>query len=78
MACDLQIGDGARERSARGGSWLVIGGGSRLAISRSATVRSPDRVRERDRLEGGGVVRGEAGSGWLGVARVREQKESRE
>jgi hypothetical protein len=31
-------------RSARGGSRLAIGGGSRLAISRSATVRSPDRL----------------------------------
>ena len=96
--CDLQ---GAREGPARGGSRLARGGGSRLEIFSSATVRSPgceretgsrvtvvisrsamvnssDRVREleRDRLEVGGFVRGEAGLGWLGVA-GRAEKESR-
>ncbi len=52
-------------------------------------LRSLDRVRERDWLEGG-VVRGEAGSRWLGVAeqelgreqrqrkRKRKEKESRD
>uniref|UniRef100_A0A2N9G6T4 Protein kinase domain-containing protein n=1 Tax=Fagus sylvatica TaxID=28930 RepID=A0A2N9G6T4_FAGSY len=39
MTCDLR--SGVRERPTRGGSRLVIGGGSRLAISRLAMVRSP-------------------------------------
>ena len=54
----LQICNGARERLAR-----------RLAISRSATVRSPDR------LEVGGLCEerpARGGWGWLGEQRVRE------
>ena len=49
-----------------------------VAISRSAMVKSSDRVRERerDRLEVGGFVRGEAGLGWLGVAGRAEREES--
>ena len=58
MACNLQIGDGARERSARGGSWLAIGSGSWLAISRSG-------ARERQARGWGGCAR----RGQLGVAR---------
>ena len=37
-------------------------------------VRSPDQVRERDWLEVGGFVRGEASLGWLGVAGRAEKK----
>uniref|UniRef100_A0A2N9F2N3 Uncharacterized protein n=1 Tax=Fagus sylvatica TaxID=28930 RepID=A0A2N9F2N3_FAGSY len=74
-ACDLQIDDGAisrsdvRERLAQDGSRLAIGGGSLLAISRSAMVRSPNRVRERDRLEVGGLCEERpawGGWGWQG------------
>ena len=82
----------ARERPARGGSRLEISrlatmrspgceretgqGGSRLREAVGHGLRSPDRVRERDRLKVGGFVRGEAGLGWLGVA-GRAEKESR-
>ena len=51
--CDLQ---GVRERPARGGSRLARGGGSRLEIFSSATVRSPGCERE-------------TGSRWVMVAR---------
>jgi hypothetical protein len=57
--------------------WVKVarGGGSRFAISRSAMVGG--FVRERDRLEVRGFVRGEAGLGWLEEQKKRAEREKR-